>query len=1276
MADVKWAMWNCSGILGSSAQEKIDYLRTTGLCDILILVETHHKDISNVQSILNTFTNKYHILHTEAQAGDPYAGIIVLVDKRFSVSNENVLLAGRLFNFKLKTYKTTYNISVLYGYTGSMATQSKMNDISQKLLTHHQQSDQSLILGDFNFVDNDLDRVNASKLGQNRLDKTLSTPWTQLVTDLDLTDPFRNKNPKRRMFSYIHTMHNAKSRIDRIYVSDTFANNIITYKHTQTPFTMAHKVVSFTLKEGVERGRGFWKMNTSILTDRAYQLIIEKTIQDVLNLRIQDPIERWLVFIETVRIETQAYCKRKRHYERSIKDICEKKLEILEDNPLLANSPTLNRKYEFYKSKLNAWTKNQISGYQTRIKTFPKFEAGEPNIAFFADLEKKTSDKKNICELKSKDGTMKYKTEEIKEVATDFYTELFSPKPVDSKATEKLLRNIKNKISPVQRASLDEVITLEELEKAVFKLQKGKSPGPDGLPAEFYQVFWDKIKHIYLAFINAVKIACFPASKNVSITTLIYKEKGEKCSLTYYRPIALMNVDVKILTKLLSMRLNFVLPSIIHKSQTAVYRRYIGDNVNLIRDLIDFANEMDEEAAMIFLDQEKAFDRVNHTVLLKTLQRFGFGPDFISWIKILYSNASTRLNINGFLTNRIQLMSGVRQGCPLSPLLYVIVIELLGLQLRSNPNIVGFNIEGENIISSHYSDDAVIKITQNRCFKEVYKDLKTYESGTGARVNYDKTKGLWLGKWKYRSDDPFEGLYAEQSTKINWTSENVKYLGIYVGNDSPDLYTFQHIIPKVKKRLNFWKPLALPILSKSRVIEIFHTSKLWYAASFYPIPAHLDKELNDVFMDYILFPKKKQEVNRMEMEKERLFGGIKLINTQLKSVTPKVQWLMRLITDDNLSIQFKVYSLLIGKQKGGLEGSNLIFAEHSYMQRHLKCCSNFYIEALHGISKLDTWKHFPNINNEHLYYNRIFSTTQDEDDDLEEKTVTPFQGNKYLCNIVTYGDLIAAENSLTQPKLKAVIRKKIESIAYIRPNISDHSVNGISSITVTFKHITQKFIYSQLIQQKSRDHNYQLKWIERSDVAINWDKVWESCHQQFFTEEVKSTIWEQTHLNFYTTYNYNKWHNTLHPCPLCRKIPDEVFHILFDCEVTRYMWGKLQGTLLKINPIPISTLEMALGIQPTCKREINSTILRNWVTFSLRHYIMKEERRAFYLSKYALKDMRSFVNKFNDRMRQEMMIKCRQYTFRGLGQKFEAIATINDTMLTKNGDLYTWKDIM
>ena len=115
-------------------------------------------------------------------------------------------------------------------------------------------------------------------------------------------------------------------------------------------------------------------------------------------------------------------------------------------------------------------------------------------------------------------------------------------------------------------------------------------------------------------------------------------------------------------------------------------------------------------------------------------------------------------------------------------------------------------------------DDAVIKITQNRCFKEVYKELQDYERATGAKINYNKTKGLWLGKWRNRKDDPFEGLYIDNTNKIKWTSKNVKYLGVYVGNDSPALQTF---LPKIKRTVDFWKPLKLKFSRFSPLVCLF-----------------------------------------------------------------------------------------------------------------------------------------------------------------------------------------------------------------------------------------------------------------------------------------------------------------------------------------------------------------------------------------------------------------------------------------------------------------------
>ena len=101
-------------------------------------------------------------------------------------------------------------------------------------------------------------------------------------------------------------------------------------------------------------------------------------------------------------------------------------------------------------------------------------------------------------------------------------------------------------------------------------------------------------------------------------------------------------------------------------------------------------------------------------------------------MRTIYSNATSILNVNGFFTDKIPLQRGVRQGCPLSALLYVLVIEVLAIQLRLNPNIVGFTIGGEKIVSAHCMDDTTIIIKQNRCFKEVIKEIELYEEATEA----------------------------------------------------------------------------------------------------------------------------------------------------------------------------------------------------------------------------------------------------------------------------------------------------------------------------------------------------------------------------------------------------------------------------------------------------------------------------------------------------------------------------------------------------------------
>ena len=142
-----------------------------------------------------------------------------------------------------------------------------------------------------------------------------------------------------------------------------------------------------------------------------------------------------------------------------------------------------------------------------------------------------------------------------------------------------MLKNIDKKISTDDRRKLDAPITQKELDDALRQLHDNKSPGLDGITAEFYKHFWYLIKNDYLNYINTAKLSSFGDYGNTSVTTIIYKYKGETYTLTNYRPISLINVDLKILTKTLANRLKPVLPTIIHQSQTAIQGRKIDHTI-------------------------------------------------------------------------------------------------------------------------------------------------------------------------------------------------------------------------------------------------------------------------------------------------------------------------------------------------------------------------------------------------------------------------------------------------------------------------------------------------------------------------------------------------------------------------------------------------------------------------------------------------------------------------------------------------------------------------
>ena len=203
--------------------------------------------------------------------------------------------------------------------------------------------------------------------------------------------------------------------------------------------------------------------------------------------------------------------------------------------------------------------------------------------------------------------------------------------------------------------------------------------------------------------------------------------------------------------------------------------RFIRENVALLRDVALFESETNTPVAILSLDQEKAFDRVDWDFLFAVLTHMGFGPSFIHWVKLLYTDVRSAVLINGYTTSSFKASWGVQQGCPLSPLLYVLTIEDLAVNLRDHPDLVGLRLPGIASplpVLSLYADDTSIISVSDAATSAVFEVYSNFELGTGAKLNLGKCEGLWLGAWRNRLDSP---------VAISWTFLKIKTLGVFIG---------------------------------------------------------------------------------------------------------------------------------------------------------------------------------------------------------------------------------------------------------------------------------------------------------------------------------------------------------------------------------------------------------------------------------------------------------------------------------------------------------------
>ena len=258
------------------------------------------------------------------------------------------------------------------------------------------------------------------------------------------------------------------------------------------------------------------------------------------------------------------------------------------------------------------------------------------------------------------------------------------------------------KLSDEENKRLQGKITEMDCTNVIKSMQNGKSPGLDGFPIEFYKVFWSDIKVHLLNALNAgFETGKLSTTQRAGVLTLLSKKESDPLQIKNKRPISLLNVDYKIATKVIASRIKNVLPLLINEDQTGyVKSRYIGENIRLILDLIELTDTMKIPGRLAFIDFEKAFDSLEWEFIFKTLKYFNLGHDIIRWVKVFYTEISSCIINNGVFSKTFDILRGVRQGCPLSPYLFVLCVEILAIAIRRDTSVKGINIQKQKFHNS------------------------------------------------------------------------------------------------------------------------------------------------------------------------------------------------------------------------------------------------------------------------------------------------------------------------------------------------------------------------------------------------------------------------------------------------------------------------------------------------------------------------------------------------------------------------------------------------
>ena len=1126
--------------------------------------------------------------------------------------------------------------------------------VNEKLESFPLSSPCDVVGGDWNMTLETIDRVinTGVATAQQRLE------FTRLIRNLgggsnDLVDGWRLQHPDDREYSFF-TGRDAipTSRIDRIYVRDDWMEDSEGWGIAASGTSTDHKAITVTLcfARTSDRGPGRWRMSPLLLKRTRVREIAQQALE---ALPWIDPLAEWSTYKACISETMKTLVKGDRKATQRLGLTLRKRRQRLEkkrrpgrirDRGLDERLALINAQEEHL-----AETFNHDYAYNAMAKHLMLNE--KPSKWFFGRA--KLFSNTGLESLTDQQGELQSGTEGVMRVAEEFYKELYATKPSEDSAREEILGCLDRCVTPRAATGLSALITVDEVEGAIQRAALGKSPGNDGLPSEYYKVLAPRprkkaenrdhslmAKRLTSLFNWVQRERKTPQGWVDGLLTILFKNKGLRTEIKNYRPLSIMNTDYKLFTDILMQRLVGALDQVIAPQQAGFLpERLIDDNIKAVQYLIarhgpDMKGaETREGIALLFLDQEKAYDRVSHEYLEEALRKVGIPEDFISWIRMLYSDASVRLFTNGHTGGRIPILCGVRQGDPLSCILFVLVIEGLARYIATSPAMKGVAVGNLWLKSLMYADDTVVVIRNQEEADAIMKILELYCRATGAKVNWAKSFLMRIGN--------LPAIEIPGVVDIP-EGEAYKHLGIPVGVriERPLKEFWESTLDKARNTVNTWSKFCLSIKGRVLTANACVMSLPRYALRFLEIPTGIKAELETEYYRLIWDNKVKGTIRDLHSCFPRDRGGIG--GTDLESVIKAnvVSQVMR-----SMKYPEAPFALLAREI--------LVACGQSEQKEHIiRAVSNPWMQVYTG-----KWDHLP----EPLRYTWLMWRRIKNDGGIV--TVQPPQSTEeLLATNMWYHPSVGAKNSgdakkfnslywrdlwergvrvfgqvwdpiseqiiipdprdpIHRGRMSASVKRLVESCLppswsrwmktegplrfHWSPGRRPRSDFGISRIKekggrsvevfVPFERVSQNMVYQKLLSRRLQGHNFSsrtegpiMAYQERCNTSITESRVWAGARNEFGNPRIGDLLWRFLHQKVKTGSDLTWIPVELQRCPIHR-VDLTHDHIWIRCTVAEAVWEEFALTWNSLGgaeaPL-VRTMAELIAFMAICPRQV------------------------------------------------------------------------------------------